>query len=260
MHNHQSMHYPNYARWTWIVALILALILLWMLFTGHGPNTSCCVAPVEPATSAVAPIAEPSAVMPAFGFTASANDFSSDGDSANVSWLNNTDALKTLLASGQDLQAQGDDKEVVLRGNVNSEEIKQKIGADAQAFFGSSITIDNQIVVASPEPVAVEPPPAAKLYFDTGKAVLQAESATTIAPIIAWLSAHPESKAVISGFHDARGNQKSNEDLAYRRAKTAQAALIEGGVDVMRIEFVKPEVVDGGSDMAEARRVEVSVK
>lgn len=65
---------------------------------------------------------------------------------------------------------------------------------------------------------------------------------------------------MISGFHDPRGNQKANEDLAYNRAKAAQAALITSGVDVLRVEFVKPESVDGGGDLAEARRVEVSVK
>jgi len=106
----------------------------------------------------------------------------------------------------------------------------------------------------------VEPPPAAKLYFDTGKDALKADAATSLAPIIEWLSAHPDSKAILSGFHDVRGNQQSNEDLAYRRAKAAQAALLNAGVDVMRIEFVKPEVVEGGGDLAEARRVEVSIK
>ena len=67
-------------------------------------------------------------------------------------------------------------------------------------------------------------------------------------------------KLLYQGFHDPRGNQKQNEDLAYSRAKAAQAALITAGIDVLRIELVKPEVVDGGGDIAEARRVEVSVK
>ncbi len=256
MHNDQS----SYARWTWIVALILAIILLWMLFTGHGPNTSCCSTPTEATTEETSPNADASVVAPAFGFTASATDFASNGDGTNVSWFNNTDALKALLVGGDDIQAQGDDKEVVLRGTVSSEETKQKIGADAQAFFGANVTIDNQILVNTPAPAIVEPPPAAKLYFDTGKTELPSNSADSLAPIIDWLAAHPESKAVLSGFHDARGNQKSNEDLAYRRAKAAQAALLDAGIDVMRIEFVKPEVVDGGSDLAEARRVEVSIK
>jgi outer membrane protein OmpA-like peptidoglycan-associated protein len=256
MHNDQS----SYARWTWIVALVLAIILLWMLFTGHGPNTSCCSPATEAPIEETSPNADASVVAPAFGFTASASDFASNGDGTNVSWFNNPDALKALLVGGDDIQAQGDDKEVVLRGTVSSEETKQKIGADAQAFFGANVTIDNQILVNTPAPAIVEPPPAAKLYFDTGKTELQSNSADSLAPIIDWLVAHPESKAVLSGFHDARGNQKSNEDLAYRRAKAAQAALLDAGIDVMRIEFVKPEVVDGGSDLAEARRVEVSIK
>ena len=81
-----------------------------------------------------------------------------------------------------------------------------------------------------------------------------------MAPVIAWLNAHPDAKAVVSGFHDSRGNLKQNEDLAYNRAKAAQAALITAGIDVMRIELVKPESADDGSDLAEARRVEVSIK
>jgi outer membrane protein OmpA-like peptidoglycan-associated protein len=256
MHNDQ----PSYSRWSWIVALILAIILLWMLLTGHGPNTSCCSASTETTAAEVVPATDTSVITPKFGFTASATDFTSDGDSANVSWASNAEALKALLVGGDDIQAQGDDKDVVLRGTVSTEETKQKIGTDAQAFFGSDVTVDNQIIVNSPAPAVVEPPPAAKLYFDTGKDALKADAATSLAPIIEWLSAHPDSKAILSGFHDVRGNQQSNEDLAYRRAKAAQAALLNAGVDVMRIEFMKPEVVEGGGDLAEARRVEVSIK
>lgn len=255
MHNDQS----SYSRWSWIVALILTIILLWMLLTGHGPNTSCCAPASESTAAEVVPAMDSSVITTKFGFTASATDFASDGESANVSWVSNAEALKALLVGGDDIQAQGDDKEVVLRGTVSNEETRQKIGTDAQAFFGSNVTVDNQIIVNSPAPALAEPPPA-KLYFDSGKDSLNADAATTLAPIVEWLSSHPESKAILSGFHDVRGNQHSNEDLAYRRAKAAQAALLNAGVDVMRIEFVKPEVVEGGGDLAEARRVEVSIK
>lgn len=146
MHNNQS----RYARWSFIVALILAIILMWMLFKGHGPNTSCCSASTEATTPVVMSTTELSDITQKFGFTASSTDFSSNGDSANVSWFSNSDALKSLLVGADDIQAQGDDKEVVLRGTVSSEETKQKIGKDAQAFFGSGITIDNQILVINP--------------------------------------------------------------------------------------------------------------
>jgi outer membrane protein OmpA-like peptidoglycan-associated protein len=257
MHNNQS----SYSRWSWIVALILALILLLMLLTGRGPSSACCgasdevAAPVEGAM----PI-EPATVTEAFGFSATANDFTSNGDSANVGWFSQSDALKALLAGGDALQAQGDDKDVVLRGTVDTEAIREQKGVDAQAFFGSSVTVDNQIMVKAAEPVATVPPPAAKLYFETGKTALQNDADATLAPIVEWLNANPSSKAVISGFHDPRGNQKVNEDLAYNRAKAVHAALITAGIDVMRIELRKPESVDGGGDLNEARRVEVSVE
>jgi outer membrane protein OmpA-like peptidoglycan-associated protein len=262
MHNNQSMHYPSYSRWSWIVALILAIILLWMLVTGHGPNTSCCVKPSEPvAASEVTALVEPSTVAQVFGFTATANDFTSDGSSANISWLSKSDALKTLLAGGEGLQAQGDDKEVVLRGSVSSEETKQKIGSDALALFGPSVTVDNQILVKSAEPVAATvAPPASKLYFDTAVVAQPADSAATLAPIITWLNANPTAKAIISGYHDARGGKARNEQLAKDRAKSTYDALVAAGVDAARIEMRKPQSVDGGSNLNEARRVEVSVE
>lgn len=257
--NNQSMH-PNqssYHLWTWLIAISLALFLLWKLMSGNGPSSACCaasavVAPVE----AVAPVV----TADAFSFSSSCSDFTSNGDAAAYAWVNSPDALKSALCGGENLKAEGDGKNVVLTGVVDSDATRSKIGADAQAFFGADVTVDNQITVKAAEPVAMAAPPASKLYFDTGKTALPADTDTTIAPIIEWLNAHPESKAVISGFHDSRGSQKVNEDLAYNRAKAVQAALITAGIDVLRIEFVKPESVDGGGDLAEARRVEVSIK
>jgi cytochrome c oxidase subunit 2 len=262
MHNNQSMHHPNHCRCSWIVALLLALILLWMLLTGHGPSSACCsnapvevAAPVEEATSA----AEPT-VTEAFNFKATANDFTSSGDSTKLSWFSQSAALKTLLAGGDALQAQGDDKNVVLTGTVDSDTIKQQKGADAQAFFGSAVSVDNQLLIKAMEPAAAMPPPAAKLYFDTAKTALPGDAGVTLAPIIEWLKTHDAAKAVLSGFHDSRGNKATNEELAKNRAKSVREALKTAGIDEARIEMRKPETVNGGADLNEARRVEVSVE
>lgn len=256
MQNNQS----SCNRWSWIVALILALILLWMLLTGRGPSSACCSAPTEAAAPA-------EAVMPvspkteAFEFTATASDFNGSGDDAKISWLNKADALKTLLSGGDALQAKGDDKNVVLTGTVDSEAIKQQKGAEAQTFFGDTVAVDNQILVKATEPAAVMPQPsAAKLYFDTGKTALPGDADATLAPIVEWLKSHDTAKAVLSGYHDSRGNKTANEELAKNRAKSVREMLKTAGIDEARIEMRKPESVDGGGDLAEARRVEVSVE
>ena len=257
MQNHQS----SYKRWSWIVALVLTLILLWMLLTGRGPSSACCSANVDAAAS-VEEIMPATAPVPikAFGFTATANDFTSNGDGINISWFSRANSLKTLLAGGDALQIQGDDNSVVLRGTVDSDAIRQQKGLDVQAFFGPDVALDNQLLVKAVEPVAALPPPTAKLYFDSGKTALPVNYDDTLDPIVEWLKAQPESKAVLSGFHDSRGNLAFNEDLAYKRAKAVQAGLIAAGIDVMRVEFRKPENADESEDLAEARRVEVSVE
>jgi len=262
MHNNQS----SYSRWTWIVAILLTLILLWMLLTGRGPSAACCgaapseptapvAATVEPTTSAVTPAPEP------FGFNASGTEFSSTGDGAGVTWLSKADALKSLLAGGADWAASGDAKSVTLTGTVDSDAIKQAKGEELQALLGADVTVDNQLAVKVAEPVAeVTAPQAAKLYFNTGKTSLPADSTTTLEPILSWLNANPQTKAVISGYHDARGSKAKNEKLAKNRAQSTYDALVAAGIDASRIEMRKPAETEGDGNLDEARRVEVSVE
>ncbi len=104
------------------------------------------------------------------------------------------------------------------------------------------------------------PPPAAKLYFESGKISLPSDADATLSPIIAWLNANSTAKAVLSGYHDPTGNQAYNQELAKNRAKAVRDTLKTAGIDEARIEMRKPESVDGGADLSEARRVEVSVE
>ncbi len=257
MHNNQS----SYSRWSWIIALILALILLWMLLTGRGPSSACCGAPNVAATP-IEDVVHADAVTEAFSFSATAEDFTSSGDDTNIGWVTNADALKALLLGG--LQAEGDDQSVVLTGTVDSGDTKQQKGLDAQVFFGEEVAIDNQLSIAMAmvaEPItAMEPPPAAKLYFDTGVSHLPFDGERLLAPIIAWLNDHSDATAVISGYHDPTGKQARNASLSKQRAESTFAAIVAAGIDATRLEMVKPISTDGGEDLAEARRVEVLIQ
>ncbi len=259
--NHQSTHHqPSYNLWTWVVAILLALVLLWMLLTGRGPSNACCGHTAE--TAPVAMPAEPiSNTNAAFSFNAGSDGFSSSGDGSKVAWLPQSAALSGILGS-DGLSLQGDDKNVVLTGTVASDAIKQRKGADLQAFFGPDVVIDNQLVVQTTESaVAADSPPAPiKLYFDSGKTTLPADASISLAAIIDWLKTHPESKAILSGYHDPKGNKAFNEELAKQRAESVESALEEAGIDEERVDKRKPQSVDGGADLAEARRVEVSIE
>ncbi len=243
----------KHTLWTWLLAIVLAIYLLWQWQHGHGPAyaNSCC------SGTAVA----------SFNFTASSvNGYNATGDASNVKWLDKSVELSAWLQGGTDWKLAGDANNVTMTGTVDSEEIKSAKGAEVQALFGSDVKIDNQLSVkmanAMPAEVAVTPvaPAIAKLYFETGKANLPADASETLLPIIEWLKANESAKAVISGYHDATGNLKSNQTLSKNRAKAVSEALINANIDVNRIELRKPISTEGAGDTAEARRVEVSVE
>lgn len=257
------MSNSKYSFWTWLIAIIMAIYLFWQWQNGRGMG-ACCNAPVE--AVAPAPVAEVAPAVEGFKCTVTADKFESSGDTAAVAWLSKSADLSAWLkAGGADWQATCDGASVTLTGTVDSEEAKTKAGADAQAFFGDKVTINNQLVIRPAEsgtqPVVHElPPPSANLYFDTAKTNLAADADTTLAPIVAWLKANSNGKAVISGYHDPRGNQAMNEELAKNRAKAVREALKAAGIDEGRIEMRKPQSTEGGGDLAEARRVEVTVE
>lgn len=250
MHTHQS----RYTQWTWIVAIILALLLLWMLLTGRGPSASCCDASrVSPSTTELVPETP-------FSFNAKADAFYSQGDSSSVSWFGQVEPLTAWLANGNNLQLSGDAKEVTLTGTVDTNAEKDAKAAELQKLLGADVTINNNLTVPPSAIVAPAPPEVAKLYFETGKSDLPVEASTSLEPTIEWLISHPESKAVISGYHDARGNYDSNQKLAKARAQSSMDALVAAGVDASRIEMRKPVETEGTGNEGEARRVEIAIE
>ncbi|MDP3608783.1 MAG: OmpA family protein [Methylophilus sp.] len=250
MHTHQA----RYTQWTWIVAVILALLLLWMLLTGRGPSHACCDK-AESAESSTDSVAD----MP-FSFVGTSSAFTTQGSNTDVPWLSKVEDLKSWLAEGSDWQLEGDAKQITLTGSIDSETAKQAKTAELQALLGDGVTILNQLTVPPSSVVIPEPPEVAKLYFDTGKSGLPEQAASALEPTIEWLISHPESKAIISGYHDPRGNRESNQTLAKARAQASKDALVAAGIEESRIEMRKPVETEGTGNEEEARRVEVAIE
>ncbi|MBN8281710.1 OmpA family protein [Zoogloea sp.] len=99
-----------------------------------------------------------------------------------------------------------------------------------------------------------------KLYFDSGKADLPANAADEVAKVIAKLQEDSSKIVLISGYHDETGGAAINAEVAKARAVALKDALITAGVPADKVAMRKPAVTLGGTDAAEARRVEVRVQ
>jgi cytochrome c oxidase subunit II len=96
-----------------------------------------------------------------------------------------------------------------------------------------------------------------KLYFESGKTDLPANTDAVVKAATEFLKANASAKLALSGFVDKTGNADQNAELAKNRAKAVREALKKAGVDEARIEMRKPEMLTGAANDKEARRVEV---
>lgn len=97
------------------------------------------------------------------------------------------------------------------------------------------------------------------LYFTSGSASLDAQSATALAAVAQRLAASPATRVVISGYTDSTGSAAQNERLAHARADTVRSALIVAGVQDARIEMRKPARVIASDPADKSRRVDVTL-
>lgn len=99
-----------------------------------------------------------------------------------------------------------------------------------------------------------------KIHFDVGQSALSAAAPAQIDTVVAALAAAPQASALLSGFHDETGAASVNAEVAKNRALSVRQALIAAGVPAERVLMRRPAVTLGGTDAAEARRVEVRVQ
>lgn len=102
----------------------------------------------------------------------------------------------------------------------------------------------------------------AKIFFETGKADINADGQTLIKAVAALLAADAGKKVDLTGYTDKTGDAAANQALAKNRAMAVKAALEAQGVAPERIAGKPPvfvEVGAGGAD-ANARRVEITAQ
>jgi outer membrane protein OmpA-like peptidoglycan-associated protein len=102
---------------------------------------------------------------------------------------------------------------------------------------------------APAQPVAVAPAPAVEktaaaasletlsrdLFFQSGKASLNAEQKDALKNVAGLMQNHPEWKLVLIGHADPRGNAAFNQKLSYNRANSVKETLAQYGVSQDRM-------------------------
>ncbi len=244
-----KLDWPRYTRWTWIIAILALIALLWMWMSGRGPNSgNCCGAPVAAVVAPAAAAATAAAVSaPAIAQAVTA---SWDGGKITLAGVVASEAAKKAMLDAAiakygaanvvdkitvDAAAKGDVK-ITLTGEVDSDATKATRGTEAQAFYPGAM-IDNQLTVKAKAAPAAAPVSAAgdvkcgdsisvAANFATGSARLSPAMAKVLGAVVPCIKGPYE----VGGHTDNVGADAPNQALSERRAKAVAGFLASKGV------------------------------
>lgn len=98
------------------------------------------------------------------------------------------------------------------------------------------------------------------VMFDFDSSILKPGAYAELDRVARILNSYPQTRIRVEGHTDATGGEAYNQALSERRAKTVQSALVQRGVDPIRIEAVGfGESQPISSDNATNRRVNIVI-
>lgn len=229
--------------------LLAALLLLWAI--GMGPGASRTGAPGS------------SAMPGAMDSPGSASSRNATGASTTVPPTMAGGATGTSGAAANGDGKSGSGGSAVSNsstGSTGATGLKDAAsGGSGTSAAGNGASASGNGTATAATPRTVPGAPVARLYFEPDQAWPTGEVGPRLAPVLARLKAEPDTKALVSGFHDRRGSAEANAALALRRAQVVRRVLIREGIAADRIALAKPQQMQGSGPDREARRVEVTV-
>lgn len=187
-------------NWTWLLVLLGALLLLWLLF-GRGCDRTTTKEMKDQATEVVKD-ADKAATDVVESIKGALNEA---GD-----WVYDLGATtKKKLSDGTELE----------------------IGVNSAEFKLLSFIEDTALPVDKTTWFTLD-----RLYFETGSNQLKAVSNDQLDRIAAIMKVYPAVKLKIGGYTDNTGSEEVNMTLSKQRAETAMAELVKRGVAAERME------------------------
>ncbi len=131
--------------------------------------------------------------------------------------------------------------------DLQEQELRRAIGASEAA----SIQREQDILTATFKSEA---------FFDFNQSTLKPGAYSEISRVATVLNKYPHSKIQVAGHTDSRGSADYNLKLSQQRAESVKNALVQRGVDPVRIQTIGyGETSPISSDDAHNRRVEIII-
>jgi outer membrane protein OmpA-like peptidoglycan-associated protein len=196
----KRLDWPQYTRWTWMIALLALIALLWMWASGSGSNAgNCCGKPVVE-VAAELPIPEIAKATTSVSVTTrTLVTTPALVQTVNASWADDKITLngvvgtkgtkKAMLAAAVANYGEANviDKltvdrtvNIILTGEADSDTTKTKRGTEAQAFY-SGATVENQLKVKL-KTDAVTLTSASKVNVDAAPPITVSKVKVDVAP------------------------------------------------------------------------------
>ena len=173
-----------------------------------------------------------------------------DGVVDHLDLQNNTPAGVAVDSKGRFLGANNNGTPNDMGSNIK---VDQKVEFNNTNNNNSTINILKELVEKG----------CVNIFFDVNQENPNSGSTNSLFLIIEYIKTNPESKIILSGFADVRGDEKSNKNLSKRRAENVRKLLIDSQINADRIA-INPQGVDKdlpnsktGFDLA--RRVSIQI-
>lgn len=150
-----------------------------------------------------------------------------DASLASLDELGDVPGLWIVIADG----------EYSLRGQVASEETKQRIGDAVSAAIAPDLTLTNELevvdaaVITGGTQTALEDLDLQGITFESGSADITAEGQAILDEAVAVLTSAVGVTVEVGGHTDSAGGAAFNQRLSQARAESVVAYLVDGGVD-----------------------------
>ena len=159
-----------------------------------------------------------------------------------------------------------------LTGEVESDAKKSDIGEKVQSVLPSDASLQNLLSIKAPDVSAIclgkvdDLMSDSKIYFETSKADVKAESYPLLDQIASILNECAETEVQVAGHTDSTGSAEVNQPLSLNRAQAVVEYLIAKGVSASRLSSAgfgsEQPIADNATNEGRAanRRIEFTVK